>query len=331
MSLVKSDFTNEAELQKWVGENFSSFYPGTTYVPGCQIHTASGKGGVPDGFAFNFEEKEWYIIEHELLGHGVWPHIAEQITRFVVAIQNPTSRRKIRDHLFAILVKNKNLPQVAKVLDVEMEMILQQIELFIEGVQPEIIIFIDDSNRDLEDFAHSLSLPIRIFRIHKFLVNGEADYYSPDKKEPIISIDGGDFVDESNSEYEIIELLGGGQLHFSSGRFKAYELKDKSIICIKKSKYHQNNNYYWYGIGQVALRYSRAAEITHIVFIMGDEGFVKVPFSIVEKFIKNTKTSQNPDGSVRHYHLVISPGPNPRLYYSASIPSFDISEYYQAF
>ena len=35
-------------------------------------------------------EHEWYVIEAELLSHGVWPHIAEQIARFVVATQNPS-------------------------------------------------------------------------------------------------------------------------------------------------------------------------------------------------------------------------------------------------
>ncbi len=163
------------------------------------------------------------------------------------------------------------------------------------------------------------------------MVNGEVDYYSPDQQAPIVSTEAENLPDEGETEYETIGLLGGGRLHFSSGRFKAYELDDKSIVCLKKSKFHENNNYYWYGIGQVALGYCRSAGVTHIVFIMGDEGLVKVPFVIVEKFIKNTKTSQNPDGSIRHYHLVISPGPNPKLYYSASIPSFDLTEYYQAF
>jgi len=100
MAIIQADFDNEAELQTWVEGNLSQFLPGVFAISGCRVTTVSGKHGVPDGFAFCFTQRQWYVIENDLLAHGVWPHIAEQITRFVVALQNPATRRKIRDHLF---------------------------------------------------------------------------------------------------------------------------------------------------------------------------------------------------------------------------------------
>ena len=85
MSILEADFDNEKELENWVKANIGDFLPGSICIPGCSITTMSGKAGVPDGFAFNLEENEWYVIEAELLKHGVWPHIAEQggITKLV--------------------------------------------------------------------------------------------------------------------------------------------------------------------------------------------------------------------------------------------------------
>ena len=101
LMINESSYNSEKELQDWVFFNINTFMPAGNLLNGFQITTASGKNGVPDGFAFDFENKEWYLIECELLSHGVWPHIAEQITRFVVAAKNPDTLRKIRDRQVA--------------------------------------------------------------------------------------------------------------------------------------------------------------------------------------------------------------------------------------
>lgn len=76
MPIVDGEFDNEAELQRWVKANVSVFLQDCLFLDGFRITTTAGKGGVPDGFALNFKSREWYIIESELLSHGVWPHIA---------------------------------------------------------------------------------------------------------------------------------------------------------------------------------------------------------------------------------------------------------------
>ena len=83
MGIIEAVFDNEAELEGWAFANLSQFLGDCIFLDKCQIKTTAGKGGVPDGFAFNFAAKEWHLLECELLSHGVWPHIAEQVTRFV--------------------------------------------------------------------------------------------------------------------------------------------------------------------------------------------------------------------------------------------------------
>ncbi len=331
MAIQQVPFDNEKELQEWVVENITAFVPGAIHIPGCQVTTVSGKSGVPDGFAFDFKAGEWYVIENEILGHGVWPHIAEQVVRFVVGMQNPESRRKVRDRLFDALLETDRLEDVAGILGATVERALQQIELFIEGTPPHVAIFIDDTNRDLEDMAHALVAQTKIFRVQKFLVNGQREYYSPDRNIPIVETEREETGVAGETDYELVELLGGGELEGSVRRFRCYKLADGSIIHMKRSKYHAKDNYYWYGISPSELGHCDEFGVSYLVFVMGEEGLVKVPVQTVKEFISNTQASRDQDGNVRHYHCLISPGPEPELYWSSQVPKFALGDYYLTF
>jgi hypothetical protein len=330
MAITEADYMNEAELDKWTADNIQLFVPGSIYLPPFQISTMTGKSGIPDGFAFSLQEQEWFVIEAELLSHGVWPHIAEQIVRFIVALQNPDTRRKIRNKLFEHIIANSKTNEACRALNTSPERLLQQIELFVEGVDPQVIIFIDETNRDLEDMAQALSSDISIFRIKKFMVNGHAEYYSPDQAAPIISTQTEVYHGDEVNEFEVVNLLGGGKIE-TKGRIKLYELHDGSRVHIKRSKFYPRQDYYWYGIPPSVVDFCKQNRATHVVFVMGEEGLVKVPTDVVWSFLETTRTSKDKSGGVRHYHCLISPGPEPRLYYSDEVPSFDCTEYYQAF
>lgn len=325
----EANYNSEQELQDWVFSNINDFLPGSHLIKGFKISTISGKSGVPDGFSFDFENREWFLIECELLEHKVWPHIAEQITRFVVALQNTDTLRKVRESLFEHLVGEQKIDTACISLQSTRERLHQQIEIFIEGVEPTLVIFIDETNRDLEDMAQALNIPTKIFRIKKFIVNEKAEYYSPDRQEPVLVSEPKET--EASAEYDIIELLGGGKLESSTGRFKCYRLNDETIVYIKKSKYYEKNDYYWYAITPKSLEYIREFGITHVVFIMGEFGFAKVPLSIVNEFLNDTGISKNTDGSIKHYHLLISHGPEPEMYWSNERPKYSLSDCFQTF
>src|SRR5687768_3823215 len=89
MAISDAKFDSEAELEQWVFANWGTFFGSSILLPKMRIVTPAGKQGVPDGIVFNFEKRAWWVIECELLTHGVWQHIAEQVTRFVVAARNP--------------------------------------------------------------------------------------------------------------------------------------------------------------------------------------------------------------------------------------------------
>ena len=330
MPILEANFDNEKELENWVQANINDFFPGSLYIPGCLITTTSGKGGVPDGFVFNFQEYEWYVIEAELLAHGVWNHIAEQIIRFVVATQNPHVRRIVRDRLFEHILSTNKINETAEIFETTPERLLQQLELYVEGVQPKFAIFIDDTNQDLLDMVRALSAPTNVYQVRKFIVDGTPQYFSPDRNVPVIETEPGEEGGLKPTEFGTVDLLEGATLETSTPSFKCYRLKDATVIFVKRSKYYPKHDYYWYGIRPSSLDYCKEYRVTHIVFVMGEEGFVKVPLEIVLEYVKNSGTSRNADGSVKHYHLVVTPGPEPELYWSKEVPKFHLKDYYHA-
>ena len=111
-------FDKEHEIDDWLEENFLDFWPNSIYLKGFKIKTPHGKGGIPDGFILDPSNNQWFVIENELLRHGVWTHIAEQLVRFVVAANHPESLQKIRDKVLKNSPKkNEEFFVVPKVIE----------------------------------------------------------------------------------------------------------------------------------------------------------------------------------------------------------------------
>jgi len=110
-----------------------------------------------------------------------------------------------------------------------------------------------------------------------------------------------------------------------------YRLENDDVVYIKKSKYYERNDYYWYATTPQSLEYIEEYGITHMVFVMGDFGFCKVPIDIVLEYLKTTGVTKNQDGSVKHYHIIVSHGTEPILFYSSERPKFKLTDYFQPF
>jgi hypothetical protein len=267
------------------------------------------------------------VVECELLSHGVWPHIAEQITRFVVAARNPATLREVRDKLFHKVLANEMQDAVAKALGTDTTRLLHQIELFLEGVTPSLAIFIDETDQDLLEFCDALDIPTEIYRVKKFIVNGQAEYYSPDRNQPAITFDSAASRQKGSSVYDVIDKLGGGEV--VSSKNQCYRLHDGRVVKVQYSKFYDRHQVYWYGIDPSSYQQAKALGCTHFVFIMGEEGFLVLPFSTVESYIQSASVTSNPDGSVRHYHVHISPPPDVVLKGYGKAPDIDVSANFQ--
>ena len=330
MAIKEASFDAEEELHTWVSDNLETFLPGTKYLKGIYIRTVSGKHGKPDGFGINFRTRNWYILESELLSHGVWPHIAEQLTRYVVAAQNVETRRLIRDHIFETILEEGLEKEVCGLLETTSTRLLQELEVFVKTVEPELVVFIDDTNRDLKDMAHALSAQVKIFRVKKYEVDGVPDYHSPDQYSPSVETEASMGRGVEISEYDVLKQLGGGDIYRTEGRFKVYQLESGKRIHIKRSKFHERYNYYWYALTMMAWDNIHEYGVKEIIFVMGEEGFVCVPVDIIEEYLDHTFTSKDEEGSIQQYHLYISPGPEVTLFSNQDDTSFNLSDKYKA-
>jgi hypothetical protein len=329
MAITDAKFDSELELQNWAFLNWQTFFGKSVLLPGFRITTLAGKHGVPDGFVFNFDQRAWWVVEFELLSHGVWPHIAEQITRFVVAARNPATLRQIRDRVFEKALAENSHEAIAKALGTTTTRLLQQLELFLEGVSPALAILIDDTNQDLLDFCDALDIPTEIYRVRKFIVNGQPEYYSPDKNQPAATFDSAADRQEGSTAFNAIDQLGGGEV--VSGKNKCYRLADGRVVKIQYSKLHEKPNLYWYGINPSSYNHAKALGCTHFIFIMGVDGFVVLPLADVDKYLQTAYDTKNPDGTVRHFHVQITAPPDVVLRGFDKGPDQDVSAHFQAF
>lgn len=64
---------------------------------------------------------------------------------------------------------------------------------------------------------------------------------------------------------------------------------------------------------------------------MGDYGFVRVPIETVTAYLKHTKTTCHADGSIRHYHVLISHDAEPELYWSSDVPRYSLADCFHSF
>ncbi|MBN8626818.1 MAG: hypothetical protein J0M17_15155 [Planctomycetes bacterium] len=329
MTITDHQFDSEMELQTWAFANADTFFGNVTLLPGFRITTPAGKHGIPDGLAFNFDQRRWWLVECELLSHGVWPHIAEQITRFVVAGRNPATFRQVRDKLFESVLSRKIDDEVCRSLGTVPTRLLQQIELFIEGVTPSLAVFIDETNQDLLDCCDALDIPTEIYRVKKFIVNGRAEYYSPDRSHPAAIFDSDDESKSGSSVFDVISLLGGGEVVSSKNR--CYRLADGRMVKIQYSKLHARHQLFWYGINPSSYNQTKALGCSHFIFVMGDEGFVVLPVELVDEYLRTAYVTNNPDGTTRHFHVHISPPPDVKLLGYANADDLDVSTDFAAF
>jgi len=262
-------------------------------------------------------------VNFEHLSNGVWPLIAEQLTRFVVAGRSDQTLRQVRDKLFEAILASGAEHSVAESLGTDSTRLFQKLELFIESVPPSLAIFIDDTNQDLNDFCNALDVPTEIYRVKKFIVNGGTEYYSPDKSSPVVVTEPEEAGGPSSGVFDAVEELGGGEL--LNSRLKVYKLSDGSVVKVQYSKLHEKHQAYWYGIKPSSYEAAKAEGCTHFLFVMGIDGFGKGPILKVEAYLESAYTTKNADGSVRHYHIHIAPPPDIVLKGYSNTDDIDLS------
>jgi hypothetical protein len=166
---IKAPFTNEAELESVVLENYEYIFgPDSILLLKKLIHSADGAGTIPDAFALDLQQKIWYIVEAELLAHGVWAHIAPQIAKQLVASTQQSTRDKLEDVVANLYQSDKSV----QIKFEEHEIKEINVRAVVKGIlskMPVVAIPIDSISRDLRLWAEQQKAEIRLWEIKKLV------------------------------------------------------------------------------------------------------------------------------------------------------------------
>lgn len=156
----ETGFSNEAELEAVVEKHAKLLFGNDTiYLPKkILVKTGEGRGTIPDAFVIDYENDTWYMVEVELIAHGVWRHIVPQITSQIVACLNQDTRDLLTDRVLEHISSDKAL---------SLEQGIQKRVVSILRKEPIVAIPIDGSSDDLETWAQTQKLPVSIWVIQK--------------------------------------------------------------------------------------------------------------------------------------------------------------------
>jgi len=185
---ISAAFENEEEIERVVLENAEYIFgPDSIMLPKSLIRSADGAGTIPDGYAIDFSTRRWFIVEAELSSHTVWGHIAPQVSKQIVAAQQPSSRKllieiainKIRDDLSL-----KERIEELGIQEIDIRRVLTEI---IES-RPIVGIPIDHVSTDLREWAQTLKNEVKLWIVRKlvdFQDQTSVLYEIPDEYRPV--------------------------------------------------------------------------------------------------------------------------------------------------
>lgn len=212
---IKSPFDNEAELEQVIVDNYEYLFgPDSFYLPKTMIKTGDGAGTIPDGFAIDLGAKQWYIVEAELGHHDVWRHIAQQVSKQIVASLQPSTKQKLEDISAQMYLDDEYTKEKFSSLGIESVDVRKVIREILKG-DPIIGIPIDIIPNDLKDWARQQRLKVKLWIVSKFVqLNNKENiiYEFPEEFQPALDTEEEDKPQKANAKYtrydiNIVDLI----------------------------------------------------------------------------------------------------------------------------
>lgn len=128
---------------------------------------------------------------------------------------------------------------------------------------------------------------------------------------------------------QVLDHFGGKQSRLGKGNRHLYRVGDGKLLNIKYSKRY--SDYYWFGMGASLWEDIGKLGVSHVVFIMLPGGFVTVPVPVIKEYIAEAGFSSKSDGTVRHYHVMISTDAKPELFHHGNPSRIPVKQYFTKF
>jgi len=203
---IAASFENEEEIERVAFENAEYIFgPDSILLPKSLIKSADGSGTIPDGFAIDFASRRWFIVEAELSSHSVWSHIAPQVSKQIVASQQPASRKLLIEIVINRFREDGELKEKIEDLGIA-EIDIRRVLTEIFESPPIVGIPIDHVTTDLREWAQTLRNEVKLWVVRK-LVNlkdsAEILYEIPDEFKPAFDTTEGESDSDGNAFYDV--------------------------------------------------------------------------------------------------------------------------------
>ncbi len=99
--------------------------------------------------------------------HGTWEHIAPQIVKQITAMQNPETKSKITENYIKEISRKHGFTESLSEIDIKGISIHDRINKILKK-EPIIALPIDFVPNDLEEWALSLKVPVKIWLVEKY-------------------------------------------------------------------------------------------------------------------------------------------------------------------
>lgn len=215
---IQAAFDSEEEIEKVVAENASDIFGASSlYFPKSLMKTAEGTGTIPDGFAIDLAERRWFVVEAETSKHSVWGHIAPQIAKQVVAAKQPSTRKFLVDLAVKRAQQNPEIRELfseANIHPMDIRKVLDEIV----SKDPIVGMPIDGLGKDLEEWANTLNVEVRLWLVKKYVEFGNPKsvlYEIPDDARPAFAtVEGLTDTEKSIAQYDVsvLDLIRDGFL-----------------------------------------------------------------------------------------------------------------------
>ena len=147
---------------------------------------------------------------------------------------------------------------------------------------------------------------------------------------------GGEAVGEEELQEDVQLLVAAAVDHFGGeverlgkGPRVFYRTGGGQLLNVKYSKRH--SEYYWFGVHASLWDEIARTGVTHLVLILVPDGFAAVPVPVMQQYIADAGFSPKTDGSVRHYHVLVSAHGPPELFHHGKPARIPLQQYYTKF
>ena len=206
---LKTPFVNEDELEQVILSNYEYLFgPSSVYLPKSKITTADGIGTIPDGFVIDIEKKIWYVVEIELISHGVYEHIVKQVTKQLNAAAQAVTKQKIEDLTVVQYDTDRTTKEKFDEANIR-EINVRKVVSDILKSSPIVGMPIDDINNDLRDYSKTLKNGMKTWIVAKYVELGNPEniiYEFPEEYKPEIDTEETFFESNENTSSSKIAL-----------------------------------------------------------------------------------------------------------------------------